>query len=915
MKEAQASTIYLKDYRVPEFLIDRTELRFELGESETRVISQLTMRRNPELLGNAADTLRLDGQEMELVTLSLNGRQLTPDQYSVDDDSLTIHGLDALQGDNDDGAFLLSCETLIKPQENTSLEGLYKSSGMFCTQCEAEGFRKITYYLDRPDVMSEFITTVVADKEKYPVLLSNGNDIERGEFEGGKHWVTWEDPFRKPCYLFALVAGDLKSIDDQYTTMSGRTIDLRIFVEAKDLDKCDHAMVSLKNAMAWDEKVYGREYDLDIFMIVAVDDFNMGAMENKGLNIFNTSCVLANPQTTTDTAFQRVEAVVAHEYFHNWSGNRVTCRDWFQLSLKEGFTVFRDSEFSADMGSRTVKRVEDVSFLRTHQFAEDAGPMAHPVRPDSYMEISNFYTLTIYEKGAEVVRMIHELLGAENFRKGSDLYFQRHDGQAVTTEDFVVAMEEASGRDLTLFRRWYSQAGTPVLTVSGRYNSEEQEYHLRVKQTCPATPGQPEKLPLHIPLKMALLDSQGQEIACQLQGESKDTGESDPQQERVLDVTEVEQVFVFANVPEAPVPSLLRGFSAPVKLQCDYSRDELVFLMTQDSDGFNRWNAAQSLAVDVIQELLQAHQSGSSVSADPLLSQAFADVLNTAIVDAEARANNAQDSDAFADQAMLAKLLALPSEAYLSELYDVVDVDGIHAVRERLASDLAATHKAAFSRLFELCRSDAPYVADAAGIGQRALKNTALAWMVRAETPEALSVCYAQFEQAENMTDRDAALRLLTNAQSDYAEPLREKALSAFYEQWQHEALVVNQWFSIQALSDRPGALSRVKALMAHSAFDIRNPNKVRSVIGAFCQHNALHFHDRSGEGYAFLADQIIVLDGLNPQIAARLLTPLTRWRKYDADRQEKMKAELQRIAQQSDLSPDVYEVVSKSLK
>lgn len=908
MKEAQASTIYLTDYRVPDFLIDRTELRFELGESDTRVISQLTMRRNPELLGNEADTLRLDGQDMELLSLSLNGRQLTAEQYSVDDDSLSIQGLNALLDNKGDEPFLLSCETRIRPQENTSLEGLYKSSGMFCTQCEAEGFRKITYYLDRPDVMSKFITTIVADKEKYPVLLSNGNDIERGEVEGGKHWVTWEDPFRKPCYLFALVAGDLSCIDDQYTTMSGRTIDLKIFVEAKDLDKCDHAMISLKNAMAWDEKVYGREYDLDIFMIVAVDDFNMGAMENKGLNIFNTSCVLANPQTTTDTAFQRVEAVVAHEYFHNWSGNRVTCRDWFQLSLKEGFTVFRDAEFSADMGSRTVKRVEDVSFLRTHQFAEDAGPMAHPVRPDSYMEISNFYTLTIYEKGAEVVRMIHELLGADDFRKGSDLYFQRHDGQAVTTEDFVVAMEEASGRDLTQFRRWYSQAGTPLLSVSGSYHSDNNEYHLSVKQTCPPTPGQPEKLPLHIPLKMALLNSQGEEMACLLQGESV------TQTERVLDVTEVEQVFVFENVTEAPVPSLLRGFSAPVKLHCEYSRDELVFLMTQDSDGFNRWNASQSLAVEVIQEQLSAHQSGTTVKADHRLSQAFADVLKTAISDAEMRTHSSGDSE-YQDQAMLAKLLALPSEAYLSELYDVVDVDGIHAVREALASELAETHKAGFARLYELCRDDSPYVADAAGIGQRALKNTALAWMVRTESPEALSICYAQFEQAVNMTDRDAALRLLVNAHSDYAAPLREKALVAFYEEWQHEALVVNQWFSIQALSDRPGALGRVKTLMKHDAFDIRNPNKVRSVIGAFCQHNALHFHDQSGEGYAFLADQIIVLDALNPQIAARLLTPLTRWRKYDAGRQEKMKAELQRIAAQKNLSPDVYEVVSKSLK
>jgi aminopeptidase N len=663
-------------------------------------------------------------------------------------------------------------------------------------------------------------------------------------------------------------------------------------------------MLSLKNSMRWDEQVYGREYDLDIFMIVAVDDFNMGAMENKGLNIFNTSCVLANPSTTTDLAFQRVEAVVAHEYFHNWSGNRVTCRDWFQLSLKEGFTVFRDAEFSADMGSRTVKRIEDVSFLRTQQFAEDAGPMAHPVRPDSYMEISNFYTLTIYEKGAEVVRMIRELVGPENFRKGSDIYFDRHDGQAVTTEDFVCAMEDASGVDLKQFRRWYSQAGTPQMQVTGHYDASTQSYELLVRQSCPPTPDQAHKEPFHIPLRMGLLDADGQALPLRLQGESLDKVAS----ERVLNVVRPVQSFVFTNIKSKPVPSLLRGFSAPVKLSFDYTREDLLFIMTRDSDGFNRWNAAQELAVGVIQELLQKSQHGSIADeVYPGLLAAYGELLAAAITDAQGPKQ--------LDQAMLAQLLVLPSEAYLGELSAEIDVDGIHLVREFVANTLAAAHADSFAALYGLCQSTSAYSADADSIAKRALKNTCLAYMMRLPEPIYLQTCFEQYQAAANMTDVDAALRLLVNSSYAAAPMMREQALTDFYQRWKHESLVVNQWFSVQAITTRPSALQQVKNLMQHEAFDMRNPNKVRALISVFCNANAVNFHKLDGAGYEFLADQVITLNQSNPQIAARLLTPLTRWKRYSPARQTLMKTQLQRIASRPELSKDVFEVVTKSLK
>lgn len=898
MKNASARTTYLKDYRSPAFTIETTELDFDLYEDHASVISRLLFKRNDHSADADADTLILHGQMLTLEKLILNGTELSVDQYVVDNETLTIPELSVLlSGALDE--FNFECHTTIEPQNNTALEGLYKSKKMFCTQCEAEGFRRITYYLDRPDVMSKFTTTITADKQKYPILLSNGNKVSSGAVKDdpARHWVSWEDPFKKPSYLFALVAGNLACLDDSFTTCTGRDIALQIFVEEKDIDKCDHAMLSLKNSMRWDEEVFGREYDLDIFMIVAVDDFNMGAMENKGLNVFNTSCVLANPKTTTDLFFQRVEAVVAHEYFHNWSGNRVTCRDWFQLSLKEGFTVFRDAEFSADMGSRTVKRIDDVAFLQTVQFAEDGGPMAHSVRPDSYMEISNFYTVTIYEKGAEVVRMIRLILGAEKFRAGSDLYFERHDGQAVTTEDFVLAMEDASGIELSQFRNWYSQAGTPVVTVSGSYDPEAKQYTLSAEQSCPDTPGQFNKQPFHIPLRVGLIDSQGQELVLQLAGDDTAGGVTD----RVLALTEQRQQFVFEHIEQAPIPSLLRGFSAPVRLRYDYAREDLFFLMVHDSDGFNRWNASQLLAIDIIAELQADRAQGKELLLPQILIDAYSGVLDSVL------------ADPGLDKAMIARLLSLPGSGLLIERAELADVESIHAVREFLADGLAKTLSSRFAEVYRSNCSAAEFKADATSVAQRALKNLALSYLLRTGDEAFTQNCQSQFENASNMTDQLAALRCLVSSDSELAEDLKRQALTDFYQQWSHEPLVVDQWLAVQATCQLPGGLSRVQTLLEHPDFEIRNPNKVRSLIGAFCGQNHIGFHDASGSGYEFLADQVLLLDKLNPQIASRLLTPLTRWKKFDSARQALMQAQLQRIKVAQDLSKDVFEVVEKS--
>ncbi|KTC41217.1 aminopeptidase [Pseudomonas sp. ABAC61] len=884
MRTEQPKMIYLKDYQAPEYLIDETHLTFELFEDHSLVHAQLVMRRNPAR-GAGLPPLVLDGQQLELLSVSLSDQLLGAADYQLDDSHLTLHPGSA--------SFTVDTSVRIHPESNTALEGLYKSSGMFCTQCEAEGFRKITYYLDRPDVMSKFTTTVVAEQHSYPVLLSNGNPIASGPGEDGRHWATWEDPFMKPAYLFALVAGDLWCVEDTFSTMSGRDVALRIYVEPENIDKCQHAMTSLKKSMRWDEETYGREYDLDIFMIVAVNDFNMGAMENKGLNIFNSSAVLARAETATDAAHQRVEAIVAHEYFHNWSGNRVTCRDWFQLSLKEGFTVFRDAGFSSDMNSRTVKRIQDVAYLRTHQFAEDAGPMAHAVRPESFIEISNFYTLTVYEKGSEVVGMIHTLLGAEGFRKGSDLYFERHDGQAVTCDDFVKAMEDANGVDLTQFKRWYSQAGTPRLAVSESYDAAAKTYSLTFRQSCPQTPDKVEKQPFVIPVELGLLDSKGAAIALRLSGEVTAQGTS-----RVISVTAAEHTFTFVDVAEQPLPSLLRGFSAPVKLSFPYNRDQLMFLMQHDSDGFNRWDAGQQLAVQVLQELIGQHQQGQALAMDPRLVTALGTVL----------------ADESLDQAMVAEMLSLPGEAYLTEISEVADVDAIHAAREFARRQLAEHLFDALLKRYQANREVSrvtAYVAESEHFARRALQNIALSYLMLTRKPEVLAAAIEQFDSADNMTERLTALAVLVNSPF---EAEKAHALAVFAENFKDNALVMDQWFSVQAGSPLPGGLERVKALMQHPAFNIKNPNKVRALIGAFAGQNLINFHAADGSGYRFLADLVIQLNGFNPQIASRQLAPLTRWRKYDSARQALMKTELERIRASGELSSDVFEVVSKSL-
>lgn len=885
---SEPKVIYLKDYQVPVFVIDHTQLQFELMTDYTLVTATLAMRRNP-LSEDKNAALFLHGHaDLELLKIRVDGLELATQSYQIDDQGLSVSDLKS--------DLTLEIVTKIYPDKNTALEGLYRSGGMFCTQCEAEGFRRITYYLDRPDVMSVFETTLSADKSQYPVLLSNGNQIDQGEGPDGRHWAKWQDPFPKPAYLFALVAGDLSFIEDRFTTQSNREVTLKVFADEKDLDKLDFAMQSLKKSMRWDEQAYGREYDLDVFNIVAVDFFNMGAMENKGLNIFNTSCLLAHRDTTTDGTFQRVEAIVAHEYFHNWSGNRVTCRDWFQLSLKEGFTVFRDSQFSADMNSRTVKRIEDVKLLRTAQFAEDAGPMAHSIRPDSFMEISNFYTLTIYEKGAEVVRMVHTLLGKKDFRAGSDLYFERHDGQAVTTDDFINAMQDASSKDLTQFKRWYSQAGTPLLKVTDAYDEDQQCYHLTVSQSCPATPGQPHKQPLHLPLLLGLIDAQGNDIVLQNSADYSQEKTADNAASLLLNITQAEQTFTFNNISAKPVPSLLRGFSAPVKLDYLYTREQLVFLISHDSDGFNRWEAAQQLAVDIILELVRYLNIGQELVLDQCLVNAFRSVM----------------SDSTLDNAMIAQVLTLPSELYLAQMCETVAVGSLHKARNFVQKELASALEIEFLASYQGARlAGGPYKPNAECIAKRQLQNLSLRYLLALERESYLELALNQYRQADNMTDTMAALSLVVHSKFEEAG---EGLLQAFYQKWADDTLVVNQWFAVQATDPKPGTLQKVQALMTHPAFDILNPNKVRSVVAAFCMQNQINFHAEDASGYEFLADQVIALDKSNPQMASRLVSPLSKWGSFSKIRQVKMLQQLRRIMDSGELSADVFEVVSKSL-
>ena len=877
MRDAQPKNIYLKDYQSPLFLIDQTHLRFDLFEDYTQVDSRLVMRRNRQQHPDDNSPLVLVGQQLELLAIKVDGQLLLAGDYSLEGDNLTIFKVSR------DFELEISCR--IEPQNNTALEGLYKSSGMFCTQCEAEGFRRITYYLDRPDVMSIFTTEVIADKSQYPILLSNGNAVAKAELEAGRHSITWHDPHKKPCYLFALVAGDLMVKEGRFTTMNGRDVELKIFVEPQNIDKTDYAMDALKRSMKWDEEKYGREYDLDIFMIVAVDDFNMGAMENKGLNIFNSSCVLANPQTATDAAYQRIEAIVAHEYFHNWSGNRVTCRDWFQLSLKEGFTVYRDAQFSSDMNSKTVKRIEDAAIMRTVQFAEDAGPMAHPVQPDSFIEISNFYTVTIYEKGAEIVGMIHTLMGNEGFRKGSDLYFDRHDGQAVTINEFVSAMEDANSTSLTQFKRWYKSAGTPVVDVVSHYDEQAQTYRLDFKQSNAE--------PFLIPIELGLIAQDGTQISASLSDRSEN--KADCFDGKVFQLTETQQSLIFKGIDQEPVPSLLRNFSAPIKLNYAYSRDQLLFLMQFDNDGFNRWDAGQSLALDVIFEVMQQQQDNESVVVDQRLIAAYQGLLQ-------------QDA---LDYAMLAKMLLLPSVSYIAETQSKIDIHAINNARSQVQEILADALADDLLNLYNKLNTQPQYLPEPEQMAQRGLKNAALAYLLKSTDAQYCQIAEQQFKHNDNMTDSMAALSSLVN--SKYLTQANG-ALQAFYLQWSAEPLVVNQWLAVQAGSAEYGNIDNINKLLKHEAFDVKNPNKVRSVIGAFAGQSLINFHAVDGSGYQLLADQIILLNALNPQIASRLVAPLSKWRRYVDHQGQQMKKQLQRIMAQEDLSKDVYEVVSKSL-
>ena len=870
---------FLADYQVPNYLIDTVHLHFDLDASETRVRSVLSMRKNPE--GSGKDCV-LDGEQLELVSIKLDGRELQGNEYQRTDHSLLLTVLP--------DAFELEIETIINPDQNTALEGLYHSGNLLCTQCEAQGFRRITYYIDRPDVMAVFTVSLSANKQQWPIMLANGNLEEQGVFDDGRHWTRWHDPHPKPSYLFALVAGDLYRQQDSFTTMSGREVTLQIFVDPENSHKCDHALSSLKQSMQWDEETYGREYDLDVFMIVAVNDFNMGAMENKGLNIFNSACVLATQETATDHDFYTIQSIVGHEYFHNWSGNRVTCRDWFQLSLKEGFTVLRDQQFSADMHSEAVQRIDDVNQLRTMQFAEDAGPMAHPVRPASFIEISNFYTVTIYEKGAEVVGMIKTIVGKEGFRKGTDLYFDRHDGQAVTTDDFVAAIEDANNVDLSQFKRWYSQAGTPVLTINGTYNAEAETYVLDVAQACPATPDQKKKQPFHIPLAIGLLDEKGQSLALQLEGEP-DVVNSDT---RVLAITEAQQQFTFINVKSKPLPSLLRGFSAPLKVNFEYTNTQLAMLMAHDTDSFNRWDAGQRLLLNVLSDLVDMVQSEQTLLLPTMLLEQMAIVL----------------ADADKDPALVAKMLTLPTENYLAAQHAPADVDAIHTARTYMKQTLAAKLKQQFSDLYSQLNTGESYLFNADQMARRSLKNICLSYLMETKDPMQTQRCLKQMAQADNMTDTMYGLGLL----AEQAGPEGEHALRAFYEQWQHDRQVVDKWLSVQAQSSLPNTLLRVKGLMKHPAFSIKNPNNVRALIGQFCRNNPINFHNKDGSGYQFLAEQIKVLNDLNPQVASRMLGAFNSWRQYDEDRQDLMKQALTDIAAHKGLSADVYEVVTKYL-
>ncbi len=870
-------TIYRKNYQVPTHLIDDIHLQIDLNDDVTVVKSVMQIRQN-RLSTSKAKQLKLHGEALQLESITLNGERLAADRYVVSEPYLIINDVPE--------KFTLEIVNKIYPQLNTALSGLYRSGNTYCTQCEAEGFRRITYFIDQPDILSRYTTTITADATRYPFLLSNGNLIASGEHAGNRHFATWEDPFNKPSYLFALVAGDFDVLSDVFVTQSGREISLKLYVEKGYGDQAQHALYAVKRAMAWDEQAYGREYDLDIYMIVAISDFNMGAMENKGLNIFNTKYVLAKPATATDDDYIHILSVVGHEYFHNWSGNRVTCRDWFQLSLKEGLTIFRDQSFTEDELSRGVMRIRDVIALRESQFPEDAGPLAHPVRPESYIEINNFYTATIYNKGAEVLRMLQTMLGKPLFRKGMDVYFAQFDGQAVTIEDFVKTMEDISGMDLRQFRLWYSQAGTPIVSVDDDYDEHKKRYTLTIRQSTPATPGQETKEALHIPIRLALLNAAGNTMPLSANGET----------EQVLHLTEAAQSFQFDHIASRPIPSLLRDFSAPVKLHYPYADEDLVRLVTHDSDAFNRFEAAQTYAMRVMLNLIRDYQQDNPLEVPTTYINMIRKLLTTPTT----------------DHFLLAEMLILPSEKYIGQQMACVDVDAIHDVREFVLMTLAQQLQADWLQCYHAHHdASGQYQFDLNAIGSRQLKNRCLAYLLM--LPQHAALGAQQFAAAlhHNMTDTQAALTALANLDS----PLRDKALAEFKQVWQDDALVMDKWFAIQASSKLPDALQQVKKLMRDPNFDLKNPNKVYALIGTFGQRNLVNFHSRNGEGYAFLSETVQQLDKLNPQVAARMVNPLTTWKRYDKERQQLMRTQLEMMLQSAKLSPDLYEIVSKSLE
>jgi len=877
-KDVQATAIERKDYTAFAWEIEHVELRFLIGESFTRVFTKMQLQSKTP--GLDAQDLELDGKDLELISISIDGHVLEDSRFEISGESMRVKAIPS--------QCVLETEVHIKPAENTALEGLYKSGNFLLTQCEAQGFRKITWFPDRPDVMTRYSVFIEADATIYPVLLSNGNAADSGESENGLHWVRWEDPFPKPSYLFALVAGDLAHIEDHFVTRSGRDVTLRVYVESENIDRCDHAMESLVNAIKWDEDRFDLEYDLDIYNIVATNDFNMGAMENKSLNIFNSKYVLARPDMATDADYQGIEGVIGHEYFHNWTGNRVTCQDWFQLTLKEGLTVFRDEEFSADMQSRAVKRIQDVRDLRERQFPEDAGPMAHPIRPDRYFEINNFYTATVYQKGAAIIRMYHTLLGEEGFQKGMRLYFERHDGQAVSCDDFLAAMADANKVNLDKFGQWYSQSGTPEVTVETRHDRASGEFHVTLSQYTPPTHDQADKVPLVIPFAIGLLGADGAELELKLKGGS-DTGSKT----QLLLLEEQSQSFTFSNITENVVPSLLRDFSAPVKIHYPWTIDELSHLIAFDPEPFARWEAAQQLAQMCLLEQVQRSADGREMQLEPGLLAAFSGLLG----------------DQEADIALLAEAMVLPAEDYLAEQMEVVNVDGIHAAREFIRRELAMALESSFRDRYDRLNHGKPYSKSPQAMAERSLKNVCLSYLVK--TPGGNLLAHAQFTGSDNMTDSLAGLRGLLMEDS----PEAEYALRVFENRWKDDALVMDKWFALQAIRPSHATVRKVRSLMNHPAFSIRNPNKVRSLIGAFSMVNPTGFHAPDGAGYSFHADQVIAIDAINPQMAARMASAFNRWPRYDDERKLLMKKELERIAAVPGLSADTSEIINSALK